>query len=112
MTFEILEEFIVVQRGISNGVILFGRSVDNSRVLVGKTGEVYPVFLRIKSLYEPAFLDLTHVKNLSDSLASLAVIQSKALILSTHYDLIPSVIKGNSCDASRTRTGWPLQVSL
>jgi len=62
MTFEILEVFVVVQRGIPNGVILFGRSVDNSRVLVGKTGEVYPVFLRIKSLYESAFLRLIQVK--------------------------------------------------
>jgi hypothetical protein len=47
VTFEVLQVFIVVQGGISYGVVLLRRRVDNGRILVGKAREVYPVFLRI-----------------------------------------------------------------
>lgn len=112
MTFEVLQVFVVVYGGISYGIVLFRRSIDNGCVLVGEAWEIDPIFLRIKRLYKPNFLRLIQVMRVSDSPASLAVIQPKALILGTHYNLIASVIKGNSCDTSRPRTWGSLRTAL
>lgn len=92
---------------VSNGVVFFRGCVDDGRVLMRESGQIYTILLRVKGLVmsseDMALEGEGMFCKKENSLASFAIVQSKGLILSCGYDLIASVVEADRSYVSRPR---------